>query len=151
MCGLWCALSLFPYFQIHKSINFLSAHLGFFFFFPKWLKRHNGRGYVRHRNSERHKRNQSYCHMLSVGPARHSFNSRASHSFNIFSFPSLFSERALSLFSGSHFTLFLIARASKRHQDLLRKPENSMHICLFWPGSPFPKATTLLLVIYGRG
>lgn len=51
------------------------------------MKKHNGRGYVRQKYCELRKRNQSYCHLLSVGPARHSFNSRASHFYNLFSFP----------------------------------------------------------------
>lgn len=51
------------------------------------MKKHNGRGYVRQKYCELRKRNQSYCHLLSVGPGRHSFNSRASHFFNLFSFP----------------------------------------------------------------
>lgn len=51
------------------------------------IEKHNGRGYVRQKYCELRKRNQSYCHLLSVGQGRHSFNSRASHFYNLFSFP----------------------------------------------------------------
>lgn len=107
------------------------------------MKKHNGRGYVRQKYCELCKRNQSYCHLLSVGPGRHSFNSRASHFCSLLCFPCCSPILTLS-------TPVCLCPPSprsqcwklQRQQDLLQKHETSSSLFVL---TPEPLATTLHL------